>query len=236
MRRRSAAAVLALFVVGGGCSFDLTEIQYRQEARFALRLDFLERGGPLVVSGSFDPGRTREGRIRPLGDDSMRVNGVAVAPTEVRSDGQRRYWIAGLNASAPLLFRPPLVASLPDAPPEFAVEVMRIVAPDTLIVARPGTIEIGLIGVSDVRDRLTRGSWTLQVYADTGRFSVLSLNGNTPPPPILRIASDLLPNEFGRGRLEVRGQTQDSIASVTGSYEITVFRIVSGSIPLRIRD
>jgi hypothetical protein len=237
-RPAAAALLLALVANSGGCSFDLTEVQQSpREARLWVQLDVLERSAPLDVAAGFHPGTTMGGKLRSLADDSLRVDGVGVAPAEVRADGSRLYRVAGLSASAPpLLFRPPVVADLPDAPPEFAAESIRIVVPDTLIVARPATIEIRLLGLAHAAGGRTDGYWSLHVFADTGRAAILSLNGHTPPPPVLRMPSELLPEQLVRARVELQGTMLQSFASVTGSYHVQVVRRFGGSIPLRIRN
>lgn len=230
--------LLAVLGIGltASCEFDLTEVDAftTTRSRLSLQLDVPEHAGPLQLTAWFQPGRDTRGDQQAVADDSLRVNGVAVGPTEIGGDGTRTYRVMGLDAlSAAILIRAPALVG--ESPPVVEVEPIRVNSPDRIEVSRAGTLELRLTGLQSLNESAT-GFWMLRVYPEAcaGRDQ-LSLSGGTIPRSVLKVPADLLPGSLRSGSLQYRGSSRHSVPT-TGSYDIAIDRFFHACIPLTIYD
>lgn len=231
-------ALLALAPAVGGCQFDLTAVpDPGQTAAFLfLRLEVDEHRGPLDISAAFRPGVDDRERPRAVHDDSLRVDGLAVAPIEISPEGNRHYRLSDLDGSArPRRFRLPIVEGLGDAAAEVLVEPVRVEVADTLVVSPAGAFELRLTGMEGNTGR--EGFWTVRVYkGDCAGRSLLSLSGSAAPPPVLVIPGNLIEGDLTNGALQFQGAVRHIVASAEGSYEIRVDRSFGACVPLMVSD
>lgn len=80
------AALLVSSTVSG-CGFDLTAIERRQTPYLTLNVSFGPLGAPRATA-RFHPGFTHSGQVRAVSDDSLRINGAAIAPKEITQGGR----------------------------------------------------------------------------------------------------------------------------------------------------
>lgn len=236
MRRSRLAALMALAVSAGGCEFDLTPVEVIAPARLTIQLRVIGPGGPLDVTAFFHPGAVSGGHVRPLVDDSLRVDGVAIAPVQVEASGTRVYHISGLPPSTTSLsFVPPRVVGVSEEPPEVTVHRVAIVAVDTIVAPRVGMIEIRISGLDRLPSEGVTGSWHVEVHADScDSADLLTVFSHAAPPPVIEIAANLLPGELQFGYLDAAGHVRQEIGSFSGSYEIFVASAYRACIPFRI--
>lgn len=237
MWRARLLAVVAVMLPAGGCEFDLTPIEVRARAELAVSLQVLEVGGPSHLRAHFYPGSVSPGRARAFFDDSLRVNGIGFAPARIAANGTRVYEVAGLAPSwVSLRIQPPSVVDLPEAPPEITVHRTEVVAPDTLVAARSGQMEITISGVDRVPPEGRTGSWELRVHPDacSSGTAVVWLSAETAPPPVLSVPMSLLPQDLRTGQLFARGHAGQDITSPGGAYWIRVISSYGACIPFRV--
>jgi hypothetical protein len=224
MRRRLiTAALLALILATGGCEFDLTEVHDPSltKAHLSLQLAVREHRGPLQVTAWFHPGTDDQGRTR-----------------EVSRNGTRSYRISGLDAAAPpRRLWLPRVAGIDEAPPEVLIEPLRVQAPDTLMTARTGTLELRLAGMGNVQQPSDVWFWSFRVYPSAcAEREILSMAGTTAPPSVLRVPVDLVPSELKKGAIQYQGSVRHVFTSASGSYAVQVDRSFAACIPLMVSD
>lgn len=236
MGRRTLAPLLAAAMAVSGCEFDLTPVQRPDQARFSVRLNVDGVGGPLDAIAFFQPGFAASGGVRALAGDSVRLNGVAVAPKEVRGAGERVYRFAPLDADIDVLsFRPPAVVDLEEAPPTFVAHRIAPIAADTLVARRGGQLEVRVSGVARLPPEGLSGFWKLDVHPGAcAGPELLSLTGNTAPPPVLAFSVALVPQDLQGGHLQVQAQVRQHASSAGGYYEIVVISSFHVCIPFRV--
>ena len=147
--RRSVVALALSTLATGACRFDLTEVEVSDEARLTIAMAPTLDGG-LVLGASFHPGRTTDGSLRGVADDSLRLDGLGVPASEQRADGTRTYrveWDPPPRPSTKFRFRGPAVEGLAEPPPEVGVAALRVLVPDTFVVSRAESIEIVIDGL-----------------------------------------------------------------------------------------
>lgn len=234
--RRAVAPLLAAAMAVSGCEFDLTPIQRPDQAHFSVRLHLYRVGGPLDPVVFFHPGFAVSGGARAVADDSVRLNGVAVGPTEVRGDGGRVYRIGPLDADVGVLgFRPPAVVDLEEAPPTVVAYRIGPIAADTVVARRGGQLEVRVSGVARLPSEGLSGLWRLDVHAGACPGpDLLSLTGNTAPPSLIGFSAALLPKDLQEGHLQLQAQVRQDASSAGGAYEIVVISSFHVCIPFRI--
>lgn len=234
MRHPRAAALIGVAFLAGGCRLDLTGIaRTSQQAQLSLLLT-AERGLPLTLTAIFQSGSGTDGKPRPLDDDALQLDGVPVRPDSA-GDGYRHYTIVGLDTTASVFhIRAPSVTGVPETPPEVAVSPIRIVAPDTVVTRRPGTVELRIAGIEAEIQGLVQGHWSLGVYADTGQTEVVHISGRAPPDSLLTIPTSFLPSDLVLGRVVVQGSVMQLFDSDGGGYQSSVYRQFGGTVEFRI--
>jgi hypothetical protein len=250
---RRAALLPALAIAATGCRFDLVEpkLEPPRETHLGVAIQRSEHSDGIDFSAFLDPGTRDDGLTRTLDDESFLLDGTAIPLVELRSDGIRLYELHDLRPGPhpsvePLRIRSPGVEGIAEPPPELAIALLEIYAPDTLVTTRSAeiTIDIGGLGAGTIgrgidgellSETEAAGSWTLLVLPDSGLNSV-RFEGRAIPDGPLRFAASALPAEFVTGRLAIRLEVAQVLGSTGGGYLISVNRQVLRDVPLRIRD
>lgn len=204
MRGLALAAALSL----AGC-IDFKEItppdpppRVPAEFRAHLRVDDLPReveGAVIRTGAHFNatlvPGRDSRGAPRPSRDDTLRISGVAVAPTRVEADGARVYsgWLRlpdPAEGGILLSLSPPPVA--PDGrPPALHLPIPVRIGGDTLEVAADADLRLPFAMPPLPPDaRALERRWALQVSGDRTQ---LTIAGEGLPPNPLVVSAGMLP-------------------------------------------
>lgn len=237
MRLPRLLAVLGVALSAAGCEFALTPIEVRARAELSVSLQVIGVGGPADVRAFLYPGSISPGRPRAFLEDSLRVNGIGVAPVRIAANGTRVYEISGLAPSwVSLRIQPPSVLDLPEAPPEITVHRVEVIAPDTLVALRSGQMEITISGVDRIPAEGRVGSWDLRFYpgACSSDIAVVRLSAETAPPPVLSTPMSLLPDDLRTGHLLAQGRAGHDTTSPGGYYGIHVFSSYLACIPFRV--
>ncbi len=231
-----AGAVLAATTLASGCRLDLTEIGTPSGAAHVYVQLQTERGVPPSLIAAFSPGMAPDGGVRPVGDESLHLDGLSIPPESVDDQGTRFYTVPALDPAAPSFrIRAPTLLDA-ESPPEVVVTPIRIVAPDTLSASRPGTFQIPLSGTDVNGAGAIRGSWTIRVLSDTVNTPLLVLTIGTRPDPLLSVPTELLPPDVAAGRIYIEGLVQDTLTSVGGLYRFDIERKFIATIPFRIEN
>lgn len=234
---RTGVTLLACGLIAlAGCSFDLTKVVADVRGpSLSVRVETVN-DSPAALTGSFHPGTTADGVIRVLSDDSIRIDGVPFAPNAHASDGAWIYRIAEIAATAPLIVMAPPVPGLAEPLPALEIEAIRITAPDTLVAARGGVLEIGVTGTTDGACDSAGTRWSIRIQAEDGGPAEFMLNGNVAPPPVLSLPASWLPDELTRGTVHVQAFCGRSIVGPADTYVMTVLRIGTAVVPFRIES
>lgn len=92
-----------------------------------------------------------------------------------------------------------------------------------------------MTGVDSIAPVGLTGYWALDVYPDAcAGPRVVSLEGNTVPPPVLELPVSLLPKELVAGHIFVQGRLEQDASSPQGVYEILIRSGFASCIPFRV--
>lgn len=236
MRRALAAHCTIALLTIGGCTFDLTEVPEVvpdvEAPRVTIELRTTRDSATTLTAGLY-PGTTSDGVMRDLVDDSIRIDGVSHAPIEQRPDGWLVYGVPALAAAAShVVVEPPRVPGLSPPFPTVALEVMRIVTPDTLIVMRGGLLEIGVTGIGEGAQH-PYSNWTVGISSEEGPVTV-TLHVNGAPPPVIAVSTGSLPPELTRGVVHVRVDSGRNTIAPDEEYSMFTRSSAYARLPFRI--
>lgn len=191
------------------------------EFHASLVLDEAGRGDPggspaaggVRVHASLTPGRGPDGWPAPVGDDTLRVSGVALTPTSVAPDGTLVYegWapLPGPGEEGVLLaVSPPRAARREDWPAVLHQPIPRRLGEDTLRVAAGAELRLPFsLPEPPPEARVPERGWYLEVSGARGQLSV---SGSGAPPSPLVVPLGLLapgPGETLGARLHLSSRT-----------------------------
>lgn len=192
---RWARALAPLFLVG---CFDFEEPDLPQAGDPATLQAFvhLDDTGRLDFSGVLVPGLTTAGQPREVPNDTVRLYGLAVAPSEVKPDRTRIYaftaQLAGADPTAqPLTLIAPRVTGVQADPPVLQWPGVRRLDPDSMVVPAGAevTLRVALTPVTASPEPTSR-QWNVDLSSTEGNFR---LGANAVPPTEIRIPPQWIP-------------------------------------------
>jgi hypothetical protein len=202
---RCAAVGLLALVVGGCIDFEDPDLSEAGQPALLQILIHLDEAGQLDVDGILIPGLTQEGRRRTVPNDTVRVLGLAIAPSETASNGTRTYELrTTLSGPQPtaraLTVSPPQIVGSSAAPASVQWQGIRRLDPDTILVAAAGDVVLHteLTPATANPIPVTR-SWNVDLVSAEGNFR---FGANGVPPGTIRIPSFWIP-AASNGRVAV---------------------------------
>lgn len=234
MTRLLRLSALLVSATAAACGFDLTAVELRRHPILSVDLS-VQSAGALRGIVRFHPGFDGSGHPRAVRDESLRMNGIAIAPVETTQRGERLYEVAVTDTASELHFEPPAPADLGEQPPEVVVYRVAPASLDTLSARRDGSIRIAITGLDRIDPAGLTGSWNLDVYPDACAGSrLISLSGHTAPPRVLELPVALLPQDLHAGHVLVHSHLVQDASVSGGIYEILIRSRFVSCIPFRI--
>jgi len=155
------------------------------------------------VTGFLAPALTIDGERRNVPNDTLRVYGVAVGPSEIRSSNARvydsRFAIPGADPLArPITLIAPRVDNVITPPPVIRWRTVRPAQTDTLRINRGDDLVLRILRSAETSDPAPSAQqWTMDLVSLDGNFR---LGAQGAPPDTIRIPSYWVP-EAANGRV-----------------------------------
>jgi hypothetical protein len=149
--------------------------------------------GPVRIDGELAPGIDEDGIRRRVPREAMIALDDSILPTNIQTDGTRRYLetrVADASVAAgPLSLEAPVVAGV-DSPPAIRwIGIVRV-DPDTLVLASGSDLVLRTFSAgTDVPAPLI-SSWTLQLRGGEDNFRI---GANGAPPALIQVPARWLP-------------------------------------------
>jgi hypothetical protein len=179
-------------LVCAGC-FDFAEPDFPEAgAPAVIQVNVLvDEAGHVGLEGSLAPGLQIGGSERTVRPDTLRVNGLAIAPTQVKNNGTRVYAFSGiLPHPQELTLAAPQVEEVSAQPPSVDWFAITKTDPDTIVWRRGTDLLLHLrtgLGTSTPRPSAT------QWFLDLTGSQQFRISSDGLPPDTLRIPPAFVP-------------------------------------------
>ena len=221
------ARALKLLVIGLVCSacFDFIAPEFPEAGAPALiHLTAFVEQQQLRVDATLAPRLDRFGFVRPVPDDTVRVNGLPLVPNDTARAGVRTY--SGTWSPPPasiadgLQIVAPAIEGIEAEPPRFHWYFAERVGPDTMTITAGQPIILRLNpdpGESQPPPTFRQWFLTLQSGGTTLRISA-----DAPPPPVLTIPTEFVPTDSGTVSVLLSDRQTASLRPAPGDYTAIV--------------
>jgi hypothetical protein len=215
------AALLAVLAATGGCIDYLDPNLPQPGPPVADVAVHLLGNGFVSLEVAFAPGLSLAGDWRGVPDDTLRVDGVGLAPDSVFSDQTRKY-VATLPVAAPagpVTLRLPAVAGVAGAPPSLSWTGVRRLDGDTVALAAGAALHLHVSGPAGPQQPPV-GDATWFLTLGTGEhFSQIGADGL--PPADLRVPAELVPDSARVLFAALLVQFDGTLAAAGSAYVVT---------------
>lgn len=219
-----ALKLLALTLACSAC-FDFIAPEFPEAGAPALfHVTAFVEPQQLRVDATLAPRLDRFGFVRPVPDDTVRVNGLPLVPNDTARPGVRTYSETWSPAPASLAngleIVAPVVVGIEAEAPRFHWYVAERVGPDTMTITAGQPIVLRLNpdpGESQPPPTFRQWFLTLQSGGTTLRISA-----DSPPPAVLTIPTEFVPTDSGTVSVLLSDRQTASLRPAPGDYTAIV--------------